>query len=56
MYVISKSRNRKECGIGCGLALAKGVIKAHEGRIYVEDSIVGEGTRIAVELPNSEII
>jgi NtrC-family two-component system sensor histidine kinase KinB len=35
---------------GLGLAIAKEIVEAHGGRIFV-NSIVGEGTRFTVELP-----
>jgi K+-sensing histidine kinase KdpD len=38
-------------GIGMGLAIAKGIIEAHDGRIWVEDSTSGHGARIAFTVP-----
>jgi signal transduction histidine kinase len=35
---------------GLGLTIAKEIVEAHGGRIFV-NSIVGEGTRFTVELP-----
>lgn len=51
LYVIAQSRNRSECGIGCGLTLAQGIVKAHNGRIYVAESQLRQGTRMVVEIP-----
>jgi two-component system, NtrC family, sensor histidine kinase KinB len=38
---------------GLGLAIAKEIVEAHGGRIFVE-STVGEGTRFTVELPAAQ--
>lgn len=45
-----KSRSRETGGAGLGLAIARGIIEAHHGRIWVE-SQVGHGTRFSFVLP-----
>jgi signal transduction histidine kinase len=45
-----KSRSRETGGAGLGLAIAKRIIEAHHGRIWVE-SQVGKGTRFSFILP-----
>lgn len=45
-----KSRSRETGGAGLGLAIAKRIIEAHRGRIWVE-SQVGQGTRFSFVLP-----
>ena len=47
-----KSRSRETGGAGLGLAIAKGIIEAHHGHIWVE-SQVGQGTRFRFILPAS---
>jgi two-component system sensor histidine kinase KdpD len=38
-------------GTGMGLAIAKGIIDAHEGKIWIESCIGGKGTRVVFTLP-----
>jgi signal transduction histidine kinase len=45
------SSSRHNIGAGLGLPIAKGIIEAHGGRIWVE-SAVGAGTTVSFALPN----
>ena len=38
-------------GTGMGLAIAKGIIEAHEGKIWIESGRNGKGTRVVFTLP-----
>lgn len=38
-------------GTGMGLAIAKGIIEAHNGQIWIEDKESGRGTRFLLALP-----
>ncbi|MFZ5945327.1 MAG: sensor histidine kinase [Bacillota bacterium] len=49
-YRADKSRNRLTGGVGLGLAIAKGYIEAHRGRIEVY-SEPGKGTRFKITIP-----
>jgi two-component system sensor histidine kinase VicK len=49
-YQVDKSRAGKNRGIGLGLTIAKQIVEAHGGKIFVE-SVVGLGTRFTVTLP-----
>lgn len=49
-YRTDKSRNRKTGGAGIGLAIAKTIVQAHDGKIAVE-SEEGHGSRFIVTLP-----
>jgi len=50
-YRGEKSRSRATGGAGLGLAIAKGIIEAHGGRIGVE-SVAEQGARFFFTLPN----
>ncbi len=51
-YRSEKSRSRETGGAGLGLAIAKGIIEAHDGEIRVE-SRWGEGTRFVFSIPQA---
>jgi K+-sensing histidine kinase KdpD len=42
---------RQPTGTGMGLAIARGIVEAHEGRIWIESARGGEGTRVIFTLP-----
>lgn len=54
-YRGEKSRNRETGGAGLGLAIAKGFVEAHHGRISV-DSVPDQGTRFVISLPVEESV
>lgn len=41
----------RPAGIGMGLAIARGIIEAHGGRISIEDNRTGRGTRVVFTVP-----
>jgi K+-sensing histidine kinase KdpD len=42
---------RQPTGTGMGLAIAKGIVEAHDGRIWIESGASGKGTRVLFTLP-----
>jgi len=42
---------REHSGAGLGLAIAKGIVEAHGGRIWIEPGRDGKGTRVCFTLP-----
>jgi two-component system, OmpR family, sensor kinase len=51
-YRADRSRSRQSGGLGLGLAIAKAIVGAHQGKIWVR-SEPGQGTVFAVLLPAS---
>jgi two-component system sensor histidine kinase KdpD len=47
--------NTKPKGTGMGLAVAKGIVEAHGGHIWIEDKSRGVGTRVVFTLPISDV-
>src|SRR5215207_290431 len=45
------SGTRQPSGSGMGLAIAKGIVEAHGGRVWIEDSLGNHGSRFVVTLP-----
>jgi len=47
-------RSRQPTGTGMGLAIAKGLVEAHEGHIWIESGRNGKGTRVLFTLPTGD--
>ncbi len=50
-YRGEKSRSRMTGGAGLGLAIARGIVEAHGGRIWIEQA-QPHGTRVCFLLPH----
>lgn len=50
-YQINPSQQRKYGGTGLGLAVCKGIVESHGGKIWAESDGEGTGTEFNIELP-----
>ncbi|HSU88724.1 MAG TPA: ATP-binding protein, partial [Terriglobia bacterium] len=46
--------DRKSGGTGMGLAIAQGIVQAHGGRLWIEDTADGRGSKFVVALPTGD--
>lgn len=46
-----KAKSSQGEGLGMGLSIAKGIVEAHGGRIWIEDGTSGRGTRVSFTVP-----
>ncbi|MDE0431203.1 MAG: ATP-binding protein, partial [Caldilineaceae bacterium] len=50
-YRVDKNRTRDSGGVGLGLAIAKALVEAHDGKIDVSSAGVGHGSTFTIRLP-----
>jgi signal transduction histidine kinase len=48
---VHRARDRNPAGLGLGLALVKGLVDVHGGRVTAESDGPGQGTQITIRLP-----
>ncbi|MCE2440171.1 MAG: response regulator [Candidatus Latescibacteria bacterium] len=47
-------KTSEDIGVGWGLAISKGIVEAHGGRIWAESEGVGKGARLTFTIPTAE--
>jgi two-component system, OmpR family, sensor histidine kinase BaeS len=50
LYRADRSRDRRTGGRGLGLAIGRGIVRAHHGELRIESEL-GRGTKVRVEMP-----
>ena len=53
-YQVEDHLRRRHGGMGLGLAIARGIVRLHNGRIWAESQGENKGTTINVVLPHLE--